>query len=282
MFGDGSRSKQEEQKDYEAFRLFLEKSCGIILGDDKHYLVQSRLKKLFKDKEISNLQALIREIENKPFSPLKQATIDAMTTNETLWFRDRHPFEYLVSTLFKERAKVSGKDIRIWSAACSYGQEPYSLSMCADEARKSGQLPIGSDVKIVATDISKSALDKAKRGHYESLALGRGLSPERLKFNFKDLGDGEWELNSRIKGKVDFRILNLQDRYNSMGKLDIIFCRNVLIYFSAEFKSDILTRMHACLKPNGYLFLGASEALPGLTDKFEMVPTKPGIVYRAK
>ncbi|MBL4865105.1 MAG: protein-glutamate O-methyltransferase CheR [Pseudomonadales bacterium] len=282
MFGNGVQSKKDQIEDYEAFRLFLENACGILLGDNKHYLVQSRLKKLLKEKEILSLRALIGEIESQPFSTLKQATIDAMTTNETLWFRDRHPFDHLISTLFKERAKASNNDIRIWSAACSYGQEPYSLSMCADEARKSGQLPIGSNVRIVATHISKEALDQARLGHYESLALGRGLSPERLKFNFSEMDNGEWELKAEIKRRVEFRTLNLQDSYSLLGKFDIIFCRNVLIYFSSDFKADILTRMHACIKPGGYLFLGGSESLHGLTDIYEMVQTHPGLVYRAR
>lgn len=280
--GNGIHNEEDHDEDYERFRLFLEKACGIILGDNKQYLVQSRLKNLLRERKIPSLKALIREIESNPFSHLKQVIIDAMTTNETLWFRDCHPFNHITKSLFRERAIASSNNIRIWSAACSTGQEPYSLSMCVDEARLAGQFTQTTDVQIVATDISSSVLERAKLGRYEALALGRGLSPDRLRLNFTELSNGEWQVKPEIQRRVEFRALNLQNNYSRLGKFDIILCRNVLIYFSVDSKEDILKRMHACLKPGGYLFLGGSESLNGLNELYEMQQCHPGLMYRAR
>lgn len=206
-----------------------------------------------------------------------------MTTNETLWFRDTYPFEVLKSRVLPELIKAyPAQRLRIWSAACSSGQEPYSLSMSIDEFERSnlGQLKAG--VQIVATDLSPSMLSNCKSGEYDSLAMGRGLSQERLQRYFDPKGPGRWQVKAPIKSRVEFRPLNLLDSYAALGKFDIVFCRNVLIYFSAEVKKDILTRIHATLKPGGYLFLGASEALNGLPEKYQMVQCSPGIIYKAK
>lgn len=207
--------------------------------------------------------------------------IDAMTTNETLWFRDNHPFRILQEKLLPEFAERSSlQPLRIWSSACSTGQEPYSVAMVIDEFRRSrpGKL---RDVKITATDISKSVLEVARRGEYEMIAIGRGLSPERQKHFFTPSANGGWQIRPQIKSMVEFKELNLLDRY-MLGKFDIIMCRNVLIYFSAELKKDILTRLHGALNPGGYLILGASESLNGLPNLYEMVQCHPGIIYRKK
>src|SRR3990167_8869598 len=222
--------------DFEQFRIFLEKACGILLGTNKQYLVSSRLNKLQEQHGIKTLGELVQRMQSQPRSGLREQVVDAMTTNETLWFRDTYPFEGLKNRVLPEMIKASpGQRIRIWSAACSSGQEPYSLSMSIDEFEKTniGQLKAG--VQIVATDLSPSMLANCKSGEYDSL-----------------------------------------------GKFDIVFCRNVLIYFSADMKKDILTRIHAMLKPGGYLFLGASEALNGLPNHYQMVQCSPGIIYKAK
>jgi len=138
-----------------------------------------------------------------------------------------------------------------------------------------------TNLQIIATDICTVILDKAKQGRYEALALNRGLTNERLKKNFIEIGGGEWEIKPEIKRRVEFRIWNLQDSFRQMGKFDIICCRNVLIYFSAEFKADILRRLHGCLVTGGYLFLGASESLNDLKDLYEMKQYPSGISFRA-
>jgi chemotaxis protein methyltransferase CheR len=268
-------------QEYEAFKKFLQDACGILLGDNRQYLVKSRLRRILEDNHLKSLGELLDRIKRPGRTNLKEVVIDAMTTNETLWFRDNHPFRILQEKLLPEFAESkSMQPLRIWSAACSTGQEPYSTAMVIDEFRRSrpGKL---RDVKITATDISKSVLDVARRGEYEMIAIGRGLSPERQKQFFTASSNGGWQIKPQIKSMVEFRELNLLDRY-TLGKFDIIMCRNVLIYFSAELKRDILTRLHAALNPGGYLILGASESLNGLSDLYQMVQCHPGIIYRKK
>jgi hypothetical protein len=163
--------------DFEQFRVFLEKACGILLGENKQYLVSSRLNKLMEQQGIKSLGELVQRIQTQPRSGLREQVVDAMTTNETLWFRDTYPFEVLKNKVLPEAIKASpGQRLRIWSAACSSGQEPYSLSMSIDEFERSnlGQLKMG--VQIVATDLSGTMLTNCKTGEYDSLAIGRGLS----------------------------------------------------------------------------------------------------------
>ncbi|TCS39922.1 CheR family methyltransferase [Reinekea marinisedimentorum] len=267
---------------YEEFCLYLEKHSGICLGANKQYLVSSRLRRLMADNDLKTLNELLSKINLNTHRNLKTQVIDAMTTNETLWFRDSHPFRILEEKLLPEfYAARNMRPLRIWSAACSTGQEPYSMSMIIQDykARKG---VAGMGEKIVATDISPSALEQAKAGEYPSLAIGRGLDTSRLKKHFKETTAGRFKIDPKIASCVEFRQMNLQDSYSLLGKFDIIFCRNVLIYFTGEFKQDILKRMHASLNPGGYLMVGASEAINGLNEYYEMVHCRPGIIYRKK
>ena len=268
-------------QEYEAFKSFLQDACGILLGENKQYLVKSRLRRIMEENELRTLGDLLDRVKRTGRSSLKEVVIDAMTTNETLWFRDNHPFRILQEKLLPEFGdRKSAQSLRIWSAACSTGQEPYSVAMIIEEFRRQrpGRL---RDVKITATDISKSVLEVARRGEYEMIAIGRGLSPERQKQFLTPAMNGSWQIRPQIKSMVEFRELNLLERY-MLGKFDIVMCRNVLIYFSAELKKDILTRIHATLNPGGYLILGASESLNGLPHLYEMVQCHPGIIYRKK
>lgn len=268
-------------QEYEAFKTFLQDACGILLGDNKQYLVKSRLRRILEENNLNSLGELLDRLKRVGRSGLRELVIDAMTTNETLWFRDNHPFRILQDKLLPEFAERNSlQPLRIWSAACSTGQEPYSVAMVVDEFRRNrpGKL---RDVKITATDISKSVLDVARRGEYEMIAIGRGLSPERQKQFFSPSANGGWQIKPQIKAMVEFKELNLLERY-MLGKFDIIMCRNVLIYFSADLKKDILTRLHGALNPGGYLILGASESLNGLPDLYEMVQCHPGIIYRKR
>ncbi|WP_297794591.1 protein-glutamate O-methyltransferase CheR [uncultured Marinobacter sp.] len=268
-------------QEYEAFKTFLQDACGILLGDNKQYLVKSRLRRILEEHQLTTLGELLNRLNRAGHSNLKEVVIDAMTTNETLWFRDNHPFRILQEKLLPEFAeRNSMQPLRIWSSACSTGQEPYSVAMIIEEFRRQrpGKL---RDVKLTATDISKSVLEVARRGEYEMIAIGRGLSPERQKQFFTPSLNGGWQIRPQIKSMVEFKELNLLERY-MFGKFDIVMCRNVLIYFSAELKKDILTRIHATLNPGGYLILGASESLNGLPHLYEMVQCHPGIIYRKK
>lgn len=267
-------------QEYRDFSRFLESQCGIVLGDSKQYLVRSRLSPLVTKFKLASLSDLLRDVVTGRNRELRVAAVDAMTTNETLWFRDTYPFEVLANKLLPEVA-ANKRPIKIWSAASSSGQEPYSMAMTILETqqRKPGMLP---SVSITATDISASMLDMCRAGIYDNLALGRGLSPERRRNFFEDAGDGRMKVKDNVKRLVNFRPQNLMDSYALLGKFDIIFCRNVLIYFSPDMKSKVLNQMANSLNPGGYLLLGASESLTGLTDRFEMVRCNPGIIYKLK
>ena len=265
---------------YEQFRAFLEKACGIVLGDSKQYLVTSRLAPVLADNKIENLQELIRRMQQVSQRALREAVVDAMTTNETLWFRDVHPFNILRDRLLPELQRSGTGPLRIWSAACSSGQEPYSISMTVEEYRAANMGMLRRPVEIVATDLSRQMLDACKAGEYDQLSLGRGLSKERLSRHFDPVSDQRWRIKRDIAQRVRFQSLNLLDSYLSLGRFDIVFCRNVLIYFSGERKSDILRRIHATLRPGGYLILGASEGLVDIGQQYQMVQCNPGIIYR--
>jgi chemotaxis protein methyltransferase CheR len=267
-------------QDYKEFCRFLESQCGIVLGDSKQYLVRSRLSPLVTKYNHDSLSTLLKDVVVGRNRELRIAAVDAMTTNETLWFRDTYPFVVLAEKLLPELA-ANKRPLKIWSAASSSGQEPYSMAMTILETqqRKPGMLP---NISITATDISATMLDLCRQGIYDNLALGRGLSPERRRAFFDEVGDGRMKVKDNVKRLVTFKPQNLMESYSMLGKFDMIFCRNVLIYFSADMKSKVLNQMASSLNPGGYLMLGASESLTGLTDKFEMVRCNPGIVYKLK
>jgi len=267
--------------DYQRFKTFLEQACGIILGEGKQYLIASRLTRLLRDEDIANLTELMAFIERGHPRHLRDAVIDAMTTNETSWFRDGVPFETLAQHVFPECDAQRSGPIRIWSSACSSGQEPYTISMLISEhCRKQPGSQLAQS-QIMATDISSSILAEAKRAEYEDVALGRGLSSSRRQ-QFFTQQEARWRISDDIRRRVSFREQNLLQGFAALGKFDIIFCRNVLIYFSAERKKDILQRMAQSLNRGGYLFLGASETISGYSDAFESVRTSFSTIYRRK
>lgn len=270
------------KQDYESFRDFLEDACGIVLGENKHYLVTSRLTRLLDEFNCATLGGMIEKLKSPSSSDLKGKIIDAMTTNETSWFRDKYPFEVLYNELFNEFAKTKQPRLRIWSAASSSGQEAYSISMVFSEYQRKNPGKFTGQMEVVGTDISPTVLNLAREAKYDELSLSRGLSPERLKLNFTNEGDGGYKVRPEVSSRCKFSELNLLKNYSILGKFDIIFCRNVLIYFSAEIKTDILTRMAKLLNPGGYLFLGGSESPTGYCNLFEMVKLSNGVVYRLK
>lgn len=266
---------------YEAFRDFLEKACGILLGDNKQYLVASRIGRIMADNKIADLGELVQKMQLFSGRELREAVVDAMTTNETLWFRDTHPFVILRERILPELMASGAGSLRIWSAASSSGQEPFSISMVVDEYRAANMGVLKRPVEIVATDLSKSMLDQCREAIYDQLSLGRGLTKDRLQRFFDRCPDNRWQVKQDVRQRVRFQQLNLLDSYAGLGRFDVVFCRNVLIYFSSERKVDILRRIHASLKPGGYLILGSSEALTDVADKFQMIQCSPGIIYKA-
>lgn len=273
--------RQLDDKSYHQFRTFLEQQCGIVLGENKQYLVKSRLAPLMSKFDLSSLSELVNRTLLPVERQLRAAVIDAMTTNETLWFRDDYPFKLLKRQLLPDFS-AQRTPVKIWSAASSSGQEPYSIAMSVLEYQQANPGAFPRGVQVIGTDISSTMLEHCKYAHYDSLALARGLSEER-KNKFFEAGDnGMLKVKDHVKKMVSFRPLNLLNSYSLMGRFDIVFCRNVLIYFSPEIKAQIIGQIHGTLNNAGYLFLGASESLSGLSDNFNMLRCNPGIVYQKK
>jgi chemotaxis protein methyltransferase CheR len=270
-------------QEYSSFCGFLQKNCGIDLGQNKQYLVATRVRRIIHGNNIASLSELITLIQQPSQRLLRQQVIDAMTTNETFWFRDGYPFDYLLNKLLPQLHKEKiGGNLRIWSAACSSGQEPYSISMMVEDFYKKNPSARSQGLEIVATDLSSVILEQAKSGIYDKISISRGLSLERMEQFFEKSEADTWRAKNSIRDRISFRALNLQDSYYMMGKFDVIFCRNVLIYFSQELKTDILRKLHGQLNKNGVLFLGSSESLTGVSDCFDMIDCAPGVAYRAK
>ncbi|MBL4823327.1 MAG: protein-glutamate O-methyltransferase CheR [Colwellia sp.] len=261
--------------------MFLEQQCGIVLGENKQYLVKSRLAPLMSKFDVISLSELVTRTLSPIERQLRAAVIDAMTTNETLWFRDDYPFKLLKNTLLPDFADRK-TPVKIWSAASSSGQEPYSIAMSVLEYQQRNPGAFMRGVQVIGTDISTTMLEHCKYGHYDSLALARGLSEERKRQFFENGDNGMLKVKDEVKKMVSFRPLNLLNSYSLMGRFDIVFCRNVLIYFSPKIKAQIISQIHGTLNSGGYLFLGASESLSGLNDNFNMLRCNPGIVYQKK
>ena len=272
-------SRELDDKSYHQFRTFLEQQCGIVLGENKQYLVKSRLAPLMAKFDVASLSDLVTQTLSPAKRQLRAAVIDAMTTNETLWFRDDYPFELLKNKVLPEIAAKS-QSLKIWSAASSSGQEPYSIAMAVQEFKQKNIGAFKGGVQIIGTDISTTMLEHCKYAHYDSLALSRGLSAQRKSQFFEPGDNGMYKVKENIKKMVSFRPLNLLNSYSLMGRFDLVFCRNVLIYFAPEIKSQIISQIHGVLNKDCYLFLGASESLSGLNQNFKMVRCNPGIIYQ--
>lgn len=256
--------------EYQVIQQFLSQSCGIELGDSKQYLVKSRLLPLLSKFEFPSFAELASNLQSAAFSAqkLKSAVIEAMTTNETYWFRDDRQFAELRDNVLPGLLNQKNGNIRIWSAACSSGQEPYSIGICALEAMKATAK--SRSLQIIGTDISEAILDEAKKAVYSEAALSRGIDDIAKARYFHKSYDG-YSLNPEICQLVRFQQFNLLKSFTALGHFDLIFCRNVLIYFSDQVKRDILSRMADSLEPGGYLFLSSTEAMPASLSAFELV-----------
>ena len=261
--------------EYKIIQQFLSQSCGIVLGENKQYLVKNRLAGLLVKYDLASFSELSASLQASSLVAMKvkTAVIDAMTTNETFWFRDDLQFLELKEKIFPEIFKQKTGTIKVWSAACSSGQEPYSISMCAEDA--SQQVGTNRNVQIIGTDISESILKEAKTAVYSELALSRGLDAQ-IKNRFFQKTHGGYKPNPEIIRKVRFQQFNLLKPFSVLGRFDVIFCRNVLIYFSDEVKRDILIRMENSLEPGGYIFLSSTESMP--SDIREFKPVRDGNV----
>lgn len=268
-------------EEFNAFQIFLERVTGIRLAAGKEYLVTSRLGELMRINGLRTVGDLLAELQSASWSGLQDKVVAAMTTNETFWFRDISHYQMLTHDLFPQYASSNSPRLSIWSAACSSGQEPYNISMMVHEYqfRNPGKLLPASS--IVATDISPEILAEARRGVYCGMATTRGLSSDQQCRYFTPRGEC-LEVRDEIKKRVTFRELNLINEFSQIGRFDIIFCRNVLIYFSSDMKSRIISRLADALNPGGYLFIGSTESLSPHSDRFEMIKGHGGIAYRIR
>jgi chemotaxis protein methyltransferase CheR len=264
--------------DYDFLRSLLKQRSGLDLSNDKQYLVESRLVPLARKAGLPGIAELVQKMKNGGAEALTTEVVEAMTTNETFFFRDKIPFDHLRDTIVPAmlQSRANRKSLRIWSAACSTGQEPYSIAMCLKER---GAALSGWRIEIVATDLSQEVLEKSRSGIYSQFEVQRGLPIQLLVKYFTQIGE-LWQLNSEIRGMVQHKQLNLLHDLSHLGKFDVIFCRNVLIYFDQPTKTNIFERMSRIIEPDGMLMLGAAESVVGITDAFRPCPDKRGL-YQA-
>jgi len=265
--------------EFDFLRKLLKDRSGLVLTGDKQYLVESRLMPIARKAGLSRLGELVQRLKGGP-ETLVVDVVEAMTTNESFFFRDKSPFDLFrdVAMPAMLAARAAQRQIRIWCAAASTGQEPYSLAMCLQEM---GQRIAGWRIELLATDLSTEVLEKAKAGQYSQFEVQRGLPIGLLVKYFTQVGE-LWEIAPHIRSMVQYRPLNLLNDFSHLGTFDLVFCRNVLIYFDQETKVDVLDRIARILQPDGYLVLGAAETVVGLTDSFKPLPERRGLYATAR
>lgn len=253
--------------DYEYLRKFLKDRSGLDLSSDKQYLVESRLIPVARKVGLSGISDLVARMRAGSEETIS-TVVEAMTTNETFFFRDKIPFDHLRETMLPAllRARANRRTLRIWSAASSSGQEPYSIAMCLKEY---GAALNGWRIEIVATDISQGVLEKSKAGIFSQFEVQRGLPIQLLVKYFRQIGD-MWQLNPDIRAMVQHKQLNLLHDISHLGMFDVVFCRNVMIYFDAETQAKILKRFVPHMKPDALLFAGHSENFTYISDQFRL------------
>ena len=260
---------------FEYLKQYLKSQSGLVLSNEKQYLVESRLLPVARRHGLAGLSELVQAMQRPGAMQIASDVVEAMTTNESFFFRDTTPFKHFRETMLPAmlKARADRRTIRIWCAAASTGQEPYSLAICLkEEAQKVG----GFRVEILGTDLSGEVLDKARNGIYSQFEVQRGLPIQMLLKYFTQKGD-LWQINPDIRAMVQWRKLNLLESFSTLGTFDILFCRNVLIYFDQPTKVDVLQRISKQMPADGYLVLGAAETVVGLTDAFRPVPELRGL-----
>ncbi len=261
--------------DHDYLRKLLKECSGLVLAADKQYLVESRLLPVAHRAGIGTLAELVQQLRGVKNGPLVTEVAEAMTTNESFFFRDKFPFEQFRETIMPAllAARAPHRRIRIWCAAASTGQEPYSLAM---RLKEMGEMIAGRQIEIVATEFSTQVLEKAKSGIFSQFEVQRGLPIQLLIKYFDQIGN-TWQINPDVRAMVQFRPLNLLHEFTHLGPFDLVFCRNVLIYFDHETKTRVLDRIARIMEQDGYLVLGAAETVVGLTDSFKPLPDCRGV-----
>jgi chemotaxis protein methyltransferase CheR len=265
-------------QDFDYLRQMLRERSGLMLSAEKQYLAESRLLPVARRHDLKTLGDLVAALRAQPAAPLASEVVEAMTTNETFFFRDKVPFEHfretIIPALIEKRARE--KRIRIWCAAAATGQEPYSLAMTLREMAVTQPALAGFRIDIVATDLSGEVLERARSGIYSQFEVQRGLPIQLLLKYFKQTDDS-WQIAADIRSMVQLRTLNLLNDFSPLGTFDLVFCRNVLIYFEQPTKIGVFNRIAKQMPHDGFLVLGAAETVVGLTDAFKPVPDKRGL-----
>jgi chemotaxis protein methyltransferase CheR len=262
-------------QDFDYLRQLLRQRSGLVLSAEKQYLAESRLLPVARKHGLGSLTELVARLKAATFATVGVEVVEAMTTNESFFFRDKIPFEHFRDTIMPAllAARAREKRIRIWCTACATGQEPYSLAM---SLKAIGPALAGWKVEIVATDISHEVLAKAKAGIYNQFEVQRGLPIQSLVKFFAQVGE-TWQVAPEIRGMVQFRQLNLLNDFSGLGTFDLVFCRNVLIYFDQDTKIDVLNRLVRQMPSDGFLILGSAETVVGLTEAFKPMPERRGL-----
>jgi chemotaxis protein methyltransferase CheR len=262
-------------QDFDFLRKMLRERSGLVLSAEKQYLAESRLVPVARRHAIATLGELIGKLKSNDSASLALEVVEAMTTNETFFFRDKLPFDHFRDTVLPAliAARARDKRIRIWCAAASSGQEPYSIAMILREFN--AQLA-GYRIEIIATDISGDVLARAKAGVYSQFEVQRGLPIHQLVKYFSQVGEN-WQIAPEIRAMVQFRPLNLLKDFSALGTFDMVFCRNVLIYFDQDTKIQVLNRLARQMAETSFLALGAAETVVGLTDAFKPMPDRRGL-----
>jgi len=262
-------------QDYEYLRKLLKTRSGLVLTTEKHYLVESRLLPVARKSGLSNLTGLVERLRGPDAEPLIVEVVEAMTTNESFFFRDKLPFQHFRDTVMPAllSARAMSRRIRIWCAAAATGQEPYSLAITLKEM---GKILGGWKIEIIATDLSNEVLEKAKSGIYSQFEVQRGLPAMMLIKYFAQVGES-WQIAPEIRGMVKFMPFNLLHDFAHLGHFDVVLCRNVLIYFDQATKIGVLQRIAAITARDGFLMLGGAETVVGLTERFRPIPDKRGM-----
>jgi len=261
--------------DFDYLAALLKERSGLVVQRDKLYLLESRLVPLARKRGLVGLPELVAEMRKTRNEALLVAVTEAMTTNESFFFRDIKPFEIFRTVTLPAllQARAAQKTIRIWSAACSTGQEPYSLAMLLKEE---GAKLAGWRIEIIATDLAGEVLQRAKEGTYSQFEVQRGLPIKLLMKYFKQEGE-RWRIDAGIRQMVQYRPFNLLTSFAPLGRFDVVFCRNVLIYFDQPTKTEILGRLAKVMPPDGHLYLGGAETVLGISDRFKPVPGQRGL-----
>ena len=262
-------------QDFDYLRKVLRERSGLVLSAEKQYLAESRLLPVARKHGLASLAELVARLKAATVAPLVVEVVEAMTTNESFFFRDKVPFDHFRLTIMPAlmAARAREKRIRIWCTACATGQEPYSLAMCL---KSIGSALAGWRVEILATDISNEVLTKAKAGIYNQFEVQRGLPIQQLVKYFAQVGEA-WQITPEIRAMVQFRPLNLLNDFSPLGQFDLVFCRNVLIYFDQDTKIGVLDRLARQMPPDGFLVLGAAETVIGLTEAFKPMADQRGL-----